>query len=92
MVRDSVSELIAAVDPQLPGDADIMKIITLVHRTQLLLDEEESSQAAANQALNELALEATGWLEGAPDPRRVLQLQNNLLNATKPVIFNPRWS
>lgn len=89
-LRDHLSEIIALADPQLTQHPDRVSIITLVHRSQLLLNESDPAQAKVNGALNALALEVTGWSSRrAPDAAHVLSLQNDLINAAKMVVYNP---
>lgn len=88
-LRDQLGELIAMVDPQNTAPFDRASLITLVHRSQLLLNESDSAQANVNAALNALALEVTGWSQRPGDISYLLGLQNDLIKATKLVLYNP---
>lgn len=82
-LRDCLSRLLAAVDPQLPSDFDYANIIAIVHRTQLLLDANDSDQSDLNSAVNKLALTITGWGEGQFNRRQMLPLQDAVMLASK---------
>ncbi len=91
-LRLSVSEILAAVDPQSRRDFDMDRVTFLIHSTQLLLDQSDEKQNSVNQALNELALQATGWGIERPSGQKILGLQDKLIRATAQVMFYPKTS
>ena len=80
-----VPELVAAADPELHADIDYVKIVTLVHRIQVVLDLTNVREKALNQATSQLAFACQAVKSGNADRTSLLGPQSAVIEAARAV-------
>ena len=56
-IIDAISELLAKSDPQISPGVDYGRVVSLIHRVQLLLNLDRPNEAALNTALNQIGIQ-----------------------------------
>jgi hypothetical protein len=81
-IIDAISELLAKSDPQIAPGVDYGRVVSLIHRVQLLLNLSRSNEFALNAALNQLVLQVQEYVfvQNKPIDDKVLETKS-LLNA-----------
>ena len=86
-IQDLVTDLLVATDPQLELEKlNKVKIIGCAHKLNLMLNLNVLSHDQLNNAINNLALNTTGWGGG----NSILDLQDEVIKSTKQVIYQPK--
>jgi hypothetical protein len=78
-----VPELVAATDPELHADFDYVKIVTLIHRIQVVLDVNSPNEGALNHATTALGLAVQSVKSGGADPTTLLGPQSEVVEAAR---------
>ena len=88
VIVENVSALLKSVDPEINNQIDPALVAGHVIKIQLQLNTEDPNQNRVNKLVNELALKANGW-EGEPNQAELLRVHDQLLEATKLLIYRP---
>ena len=87
-ILEGITGLLKATDPEVNPQINRAAVTSYVLRIQLLLNTNDSNQNRVNQLVNQLALTANGW-EPAESSSELLGIHNQLLEATKLLIYRP---
>ena len=86
LLIDAVSALAAAADPESHAKYDYQRVVTLIHRVQLVLDPRVHADASLNQATTDLGLAIRAAAAGDGDDRTILAAQSQLIEAARQVL------
>ncbi|MCG7927620.1 MAG: hypothetical protein JAY67_19040 [Candidatus Thiodiazotropha taylori] len=87
-IIEGISGLLKATDPEINPKINHIAVTGYVLRVQLLLNTNDPNQDRVNKLVNQLALTANGW-QPAESPSVLLRIHDQLLEATKPLIYRP---
>lgn len=62
ILLESMAELLAETDPQVKARFDSGRVVSLIHKVQLVLNQSDQEEAALNQAVNQLGLELQKYI------------------------------
>lgn len=82
----TVPDLVAAADPELHAKFDYARLVTLVHRVQLVLDPSKATDARLNQAASDLGFAIQAAVTGERDVARILRAQAEVIDATRELL------
>lgn len=68
ILLESIAELLAETDPQVKARFDYGRVVSLIHRAQLVLRQNDQEEAALNDALNQLGLALQEYIPHHPKP------------------------
>lgn len=85
---ESVPLLVAAVDPELHAEFDYNKVVSLIHRIQVILDPRNPKEAAINHATTELGLTVQAVKCKQVPRESLLRVQAALIEATREYLRN----
>ena len=80
---ESVPNLIAAVDPELHAEFDYNRVVSLIHRIQVILDPKNPIEAAINNATTEIGLTIQAVKSRNAPRESLLNVQAALIEATR---------
>ena len=86
--RTTISNLLAATDPEANTVFDKSRIIPLVLNAQLMLKLELPNHAIVNRLINQLALKVNGWVDNS-EYVNLLLLHSQLLDESRKIIYRP---
>lgn len=73
ILLESMADLLAETDPQVKAEFDYGRVVSLIHRAQLVLNQNDQEEAALNAAVNQLGLELQQYI---PHHARPVQERN----------------
>lgn len=82
-LTDAITELLTETDPELQAEFNYKKIVSLIHRIQLILDTRSTSQNLINRYTSEIGFAIRTIVERRSPPTPLLSLQGELMNATR---------
>jgi len=85
---ESVPLLVAAVDPELHAEFDYNKVVSLIHRIQVILDPRIPKEAAINHATTELGLTVQAVKCKQAPRESLLRVQAALIDAMRECLRN----
>ncbi|HOF33917.1 MAG TPA: hypothetical protein PK624_09010 [Spirochaetota bacterium] len=83
-----VSELLTLTDPEINPKIDKLKIITCVHKIQLMLDNFNKNESILNDQVNQLVLMVNGWINDQ-DSISLLSLMGKITDNVKQIYNDP---
>jgi hypothetical protein len=83
ILLDTVSLLLAAADPELHSKFDYGRVVTLIHRVQLVLDPRVSVDDRLNRATNDLGHAIQAAMAGDRDVHGILRAQSEVTEAAR---------
>lgn len=88
VLMDAVADIVAAADPELHTQFDYKRVVTLIHRIQLLLDPKKSADARLNDALSKLGFSVQGAVSGQRDTSALLGAQAYVIESARTLLGN----
>jgi len=70
ILLEAISELLTETDPQVKGTFDYGRVVSLIHRAQLVLSHDDQEEAALNDAINRLGLALQNYIPYHQRPAR----------------------
>ena len=83
-----VSDLLTLTDPEINPKIDKLKIITCVHKIQLMLDNFNKNESILNDQVNQLVLIVNGWINDQ-DSISLLSLMGKITDNVKQIYNDP---
>lgn len=87
-LMEIVPELIAAADPELHVKFDYKKVVTIIHRIQLLINQHNSAENRLNSAVSDLGFAVQEAVAEERDSARLLRAQAEVTEATREILNN----
>src|SRR5260221_14182537 len=81
-ILEAVPDLIAATDPELHTTFDYVRVVTLIHKIQVVLDVNNPTEGALNHATTMLGF-AVQAVKNGEDPTSLLEPQGKVIEATR---------
>lgn len=80
ILLESMAGLLAETDPQVKAKFDYGRVVSLIHRAQLVLNQNDQEEAALNAAVNQLGLELQKYIphHARPAQERISELKQLL--------------
>lgn len=85
--KDLLSSLLYETDPEVHHQPNKENVVKIIHKLNLMLNENLPIQKQLNAYINKLALSANGWLEA--DPHEILQFQATIIELSKKIVYQP---
>jgi len=82
-LMDCVAALVTETDPELKAKLDYEKIVSLIHKIQIVLDPRSESQGKINHWSSSLGFLARDVILGNQAPETLLKPQGELIEATR---------
>ena len=82
-LMECVAALVTETDPELHIELDYTKIVSLIHKIQIVLDPSSESQAKINHWTSKLGFIARDVLANKAEPESLLKPQGELIDATR---------
>lgn len=81
ILLESMTELLAETDPQIKAQFNYGRVVSLIHKAQLVLDPGDQQEVALNAAVNQLGVELQNYIphhikpprERIPELKRILR-------------------
>lgn len=86
LLMEALAELIATTDPELHAKFDYSKVVTLIHRIQLLLNPKNQADAALNDATSKLGFATQAAASGNRNVSALLGAQSYVIEAGRTVL------
>lgn len=86
LLMEAIAELVAATDPELHAKFDYGRVVTLIHRIQLLLNPAKPVDAALNEATTNLGFATQAAVTGNRDVTELLRAQSYVIEAGRAVL------
>ncbi|WP_047548615.1 hypothetical protein [Methylotenera sp. G11] len=86
LLMDALADLIASTDPELHAEFDYSKVVTLIHRVQLLLNPTNQADSALNNATTKLGLAIQAAASGKRNVSVLLGAQSHVVETGRAVL------
>ena len=80
---DTVPDLLAASDPELHATFDYLRVVSLIHKIQIILDPREENEGLINNAATELGFAVQAAITERRSVSRLLAAQDALVRAVR---------
>lgn len=80
---DTIPDLLAASDPELHATFDYHRVVSLIHKIQIILDPKEKTEGLINQAAADLGFAVQAAVTERRSVSRLLAAQDSLITAVR---------
>ena len=86
---DTVPDLLAATDPELHANFDYSKIVSLIHKIQIILDPKDETESAINLATCDLGFAVQAAITERRSVTKLLSAQDSMIRAVRAYLRAP---